>query len=90
MPGDEELQRRVNEVSELARQYGGLVGIRGEEEDPDMEAVWIRFERLDHPEGEIQMRLGDREVVLMNANALKTAMERLWFSAEDERGGASD
>jgi hypothetical protein len=83
MPGNEDLQRRVEELSEVARQYGGVVGLRGEDEN-DLEPVWIRFEHSDDPEGQIRMLLGDEEVVLINADALEAAIADLWASDDDE------
>ncbi|HEX2397403.1 MAG TPA: hypothetical protein VHI73_04615 [Solirubrobacteraceae bacterium] len=83
MPGNEGLQRRVEELSEVARQYGGVVGLRGEDEN-DLEPVWIRFEHSDDPEGQIRMLLGDEEVVLINADALEAAIADLWASDDDE------
>jgi hypothetical protein len=80
MPDDEAVQRRLDELNEAAGRYGGLVGLRGDDEIGDMEPVWIRFEQLDDPKGEIRMRLTDDEVVLMNAHALQTAMAALWPS----------
>ena len=80
MPDDEEVQRRLNELNEAAGRYGGIVGLRGDDEFGDMEPVWVRFEQLDHPKGEIRMRLTDDEVVLMNAQALRTAVAALWPS----------
>jgi hypothetical protein len=78
MPDDEEVQRQINELNEVAGRYGGLVGLRGDDEIGDMQPVWIRFEQLDHPKGEIRMRLADDDIVLMNADALQTAMTALW------------
>jgi hypothetical protein len=83
MPGNEEVQRRLNEMSDVARRYGGVVGLRGEDEN-DMEPVWIRFERSDEHEGEIRMLLGDEEVVFINAKALEAALDELWASDDDE------
>ena len=80
MPDDEKVQRRLDELNEAASRYGGIVGLRGDDEFGDMEPVWIRFEQLDHPQGEIRMRLSDDDVVLMNAHALQTAVAALWPS----------